>query len=610
MPGDASLASAASCFYCWRWRAVDRLLAVKVHVISFLILPCFLAAPLLAQTSPKAEAIYYNGNILTGVDLTGAHPERVAAIAVASGLILGAGDTATIESKFQSPSTQLVDLHEAFVMAGFNDAHAHLGSGGGIKLSVDLTGSMSLEAMQKRIQKAAEEAAPGTWLSGGGWDHTLWSSKTLPAKTDLDPVTGNHPAFFVRVDGHIAIANSAALTAAGITRDTPDPQGGKIDRYANGDATGIIRETAQGLIEKKIPPPSADLRLKGDLLALEDAVSHGVTSVQDNSDWEDFLVYEQLEKDGKLPARISEWLPFAAPVEKLKQARDHHPATDRMLHTTMLKGFMDGSLGSRTAALNAPYADDPGNSGIPRYPPDKLNAMAIERAQAGFQMGFHAIGDRAVGMALDAFAASLDARRKMLESILPNIEKSAHAHITFTDAPRYRIEHSQVVDQPDFARYKQLGVIASMQPNHLLTDMNWAEQRLGPERAKGCYAWKSFVDAGVPLAFGTDYPVEPITPFRGVYAAVTRMNEAGTATYHPEEKLTIWQALYAYTQGSAYAEFTEPWKGKLAPGYVADFVVLDRDLTTVVPSEILRTQVLRTVVGGKTVYAVEVAPRN
>ena len=585
---------------------------MKAHVISTLILPCLLAAPLLAQTSPKAEAIFYNGNILTGVDLTGTHPERVAAIAVANGAILAAGDTAAVESKFQSPATQLIDLHGAFVMPGFNDAHAHLGSGGEIKLSVDLTGSMSLEEMQKRVQKAAEEAAPGAWLSGGGWDHTLWPSKTLPTKSDLDSVTGNHPAFFVRVDGHIAIANSAALAAAGITRDTPNPQGGKIDRDANGDATGIISETAQALVDRKIPPPAPEQRRKGDILALEEAVSHGVTSVQDNSDWEDFLVYEQLEKEGRLPARISEWLPFGASVDVLKQKREQHPATDRMLHTTMLKGFMDGSLGSRTASLNAPYADDPGNSGIPRYEQDKLNTMAVERAQAGFQLGFHAIGDRAVAMALNAFAAAQPPPAQPAHLNQPDrpYHNNVRPAVHFRPPPRNRIEHSQVVDAADFARYKQLGVIASMQPNHLLTDMAWAEQRLGPERAKYAYAWKSFLDADVVLAFGTDYPVEPITPFRGVYAAVTRMNEAGTATYHPEQKLTIWQALYAYTQGSAYAEFTDPWKGKLAPGYVADFVVLDRDLTAVAPPEILKTKVLRTVVDGKTVYAHEVVPRN
>ena len=317
-------------------------------------------------------------------------------------------------------------------------------------------------------------------------------------------------------------------------------------------------------------------------MALQDAVSHGVTTVQDFSDWDDFLVFEQMESEGKLPARIGEWIPFADPLAVEEEQRGHHAKTDRMLHTTMLKGFMDGSLGSRTAAMHAPYADDPGNSGIPRFEQDKLNAMAVERAQAGFQMGFHAIGDRAVEMALDAFAAA---------------EQAVPPH-----DPRYRIEHSQVVSAGDFVRYKQLGVIASMQPNHLLSDMAWAEQRLGPERSRYAYAWKSFLDAGVPLAYGTDYPVEPITPFRGVYASVTRMNEAGTATFHPEQKLNIWQTLSAYTQGPAYAEFAEGWKGKLVPGYAADFVVLDRDLTAVAPREILGTVVLRTVVGGKIVY--------
>ena len=583
-----------------------------MRVVASLLISCLFSAPILAQNPAKADTIFFNGSILTGVDLTGPHPQRLSAIAVARGMIIGTGETAAIEAKYKGASTQMVDLNGAFVMPGFNDAHAHLGSAGQIKLSIDLTGCKSLAEMQSRIRQAAEKAQPGAWLEGGGWDHTLWASKTLPTKADMDAVTAGHPAFFVRVDGHIAVTNSAALAAAGVTRDTPDPQGGKIDRDASGDATGIIRETAQRLVATKIPPPTPGLRRKGDLLVLEDAVSHGVTSVQDNSDWEDFLVYEQLEKEGKLPARISEWLPFAASVDQLRQMRDHHPADDRMLHTTMLKGFMDGSLGSRTAALNAPYADDPGNSGIPRYEQGKLNAMAVERAQAGFQLGFHAIGDRAVEMALDAFATAQQPQPVAKPTPFPQGPGSARSpvhnnvrpalKVGYRPPPRNRIEHSQVLDAGDFARYAKLGVIASMQPNHLLTDMAWAEQRLGPERARYSYAWKSFLDAGVVLAFGTDYPVEPLTPFRGVYAAVTRMNEADTQTYFPEEKLTIWQALYAYTQGSAYAEFAEAWKGKLAPGYVADFVVLDRDLTAVPPKEILQTQVLRTVIAGKTVY--------
>ena len=552
-----------------------------------------------------ADAIYFHGNILTGVGLDGAHPERVAAIAVAHGEILAAGTDAAITSKFKGIATQMVDLGGAFMMPGFNDAHAHLGDGGRIRLSVNLLGVKSLAEMQERIRAAAEKARPGQWLSGGGWDHTLWASGTLPTRVDVDAAAEGHPAIFVRVDGHIAIADSAALEAAGITRTTEAPEGGKIDRDAHGEATGILRETAQGLV--KVPPPPPRDRRRGLELAIEDAISHGVTSVQDFSDWDDFLVFEQMEHEGKLPVRISEWLRFADPVSVEKEQAAHHPATDRMLHTTMLKGFMDGSLGSRTAAMRAPYADDPGNSGIPRYTQEQLNAMAVERAKAGFQLGFHAIGDRAVDMALDAFALAEEAAKSgpvAPQVVTPMAGRSFVAHGRDL---RFRIEHSQVVSPGDFNRYKQLGVIASMQPNHLLTDMAWAGQRLGPEREKYAYVWKSFLDAGVPLAFGTDYPVEPIAPFRGVYAAVTRMNEAGTASFHPEQKLTIGETLDAYTQGSAYAEFAERWKGKLVPGYVADFVVLDRDLTAIAPREILGTKVLRTVVGGKTVYLEPVA---
>ncbi|HEX3661574.1 MAG TPA: amidohydrolase [Acidobacteriaceae bacterium] len=533
-----------------------------------------------AQAHPAADALYLHGNILTGVDLESPHPQRVSAIAIAHGEILGAGDDAEMKARFQGPATEIVDLHGAFVMPGFNDAHTHLGMGGRLRLSVDLIGVRSLAEMQARIRAAAQKAPPGQWLSGGGWDHTLWPGARLPSRSDIDAAAEGHPAIFVRVDGHIAVADSAALAASGITHSTQPPEGGAIDHDSTGEPTGLLRETAQDLVH--VPPPTPEQRRRGLELALEDAYSHGLTSVQDFSDWDDFLVFEQMEGQGKLPIRISEWLRFADPLNVEQEQRAHHPSTDRMLHTTMLKGFMDGSLGSRTAAMNAPYADDPGNAGIPRYTQAELNAMAIERARAGFQMGFHAIGDRAVEMALDAFAVA--------EPQSPSRDL------------RWRIEHSQVVGPGDFARYKQLGVIASMQPNHLLTDMAWAGARLGPQRSPYAYAWKSFLTAGVPLAYGTDYPVEPIAPFRGVYASVTRMNEAGTQTFHPEQKLTIGQTLYAYTQGSAYAEFAEAWKGKLAPGYVADFVVLDRDLTAIPPHQILGTQVLRTIVGGKTVY--------
>jgi len=586
---------------------------VKIHT---LLAASLLAASILpAQTHSTADAIYYHGNILTGVDLESPHPQRVSALAIAHGEILATGSDSSLIAQYKGPSTKLIDLRGDFVMPGFNDAHAHLGMGGQIRLSVDLTGVKSLAEMQARIRAAAQRAPRGQWLTGGGWDHTLWPGAKLPTRHDIDLAAQGHPAMFTRVDGHIAIADSAALAAAGISASTQPPQGGAIDHAPDSQPTGILRETAQSLV--KVPPPSPQERRRGLEFAIQDAIAHGVTTVQDFSDWDDFLVFEQMEREGKLPVRISEWIPFAEPVAEEEQQQAEHPKSDRMLHTTMLKGFMDGSLGSRTAAMNAPYADDPGNSGIPRFQQDQLNAMAIERAKAGFQMGFHAIGDRAVEMALNAFAAAEDAlqpphpapaprppsfRRGGQPRPEPEVRMAIHAPWRNL---RYRIEHSQVVGPGDFARYRQLGVIASMQPNHLLTDMAWAGQRLGPERSKYAYAWKSFLDAGVPLAFGTDYPVEPITPFRGVYAAVTRMNEAGTMSFHPEQKLTIWETLYAYTQGSAFAEFAEGWKGQLAPGFVADFVVLDRDLTAIPPHQILSTTVLRTVAGGKTVYARE-----
>ncbi|MGD0521431.1 MAG: amidohydrolase [Terracidiphilus sp.] len=529
------------------------------------------------------EIIFLNGIIYTGVGLAEDKPEIVQAMAIGGGKVLAVGTNGEI-TRLAGPRTSLRDLHtangSAFLFPGFNDAHTHLGSAGRTKLNVDLTGVQSLAAMLAQIQTFAKEAPAGHWLTGGNWDHTLWPQKTLPTRQDLDKVTAGHPAFLDRIDGHIAIANSAALAAAGITGKTIPPLGGAIDLDANGEPTGILRESAKALVEKIIPPPSHEERRRGDELAIADALAHGVTSVQDFSDWKDFLVFEELEKEGKLNLRITEWLPFAAPLATVKAMRAHHDLNDPMLHTGFLKGFMDGSLGSRTAALKAPYSDDPGNTGLPQYTQPELNRMAVEWAQAGFQLGFHAIGDKAASMALDAYEQ-------------PSVSRLA----------RNRIEHAQVVDPADIQRFARLGVIASMQPSHLLTDMNWGEDRLGPQRAAWSYAWKAFLDAGVPLAFGTDYPVEPITPFRGLYAAVTRMNEAGTKSYFPQNKLTRGQALYAYTQGSAYAEFAETHKGKLEPGYDADFILIDRNLYTIAAPEILHTVVLETYVAGKMVYA-------
>jgi hypothetical protein len=535
-----------------------------------------------APLATVPDIVFFNGVIYTGVGMKNDKPETVQAMAIGGGKVLAIGTNEEI-TRLAGPNTHLHDLDTAntstFIFPGLNDAHTHLGIAGRTKLNVDLTGVKSMAAMLAKVQAFANDAPAGHWLTGGNWDHTLWPQKSLPTRQDLDKVTGGHPAFLDRIDGHIAIANTAALKAAAITGKTVPPQGGSIDLDANGEPTGILRESAKELVEKVIPPPSHDDRRRAGELAIADALAHGVTTVQDFSDWEDFLIFEQLEKEGKLHLRISEWLPFKDPLPELLKMRAHHDPNDLMLHTGFLKGFMDGSLGSRTAAMKAPYSDDPANTGLPQYTQAQLNKMALERAQAGFQLGFHAIGDQAVSMALNAYAR-------------PGISRTA----------RNRIEHAQVVDPADIPRFAKLGVIASMQPSHLLTDMNWAEDRLGPKRAAYSYAWKAFLDAGVSLAFGTDYPVEPITPFRGLYAAVTRMNEAGTKTYFPENKLTRGQALYAYTQGSAYAEFAENHKGKLAPGYDADFILVDRDLYKVAASAILYSVVIETFVAGQQAY--------
>ncbi len=544
-------------------------------------------APRQTKSAPAGPAtpddLFFNGVIYTGVGFADDKPQIVEAMAIGGGKVLAVGTTAEV-SRLAGPATHMHDLDTAhtliFIFPGFNDAHTHLGGAGRTKLNVDLTGVKSLADMLAQIKSAADAAPAAQWLTGGNWDHTLWERKILPTRQDLDKVTGNHPTFLDRIDGHISIANTAALTAAGITGKTQPPQGGAIDLDAKGEPTGILRESAQGLVYKVIPPPSHEQRRKGDELAINDALAYGVTSVQDFSDWEDFLVFEEMEREGALHLRISEWLPFKDSLDELKAHRNHHDVNDPMLHTGMLKGFMDGSLGSHTAAMKAPYSDDPNNTGLPQYTQGELNKMAVERAAAGFQLGFHAIGDKAASMALDAFSQ-------------PGVSKLA----------RNRIEHAQVVDPADIPRFKQLGVVASMQPNHLLTDVNWAMDRIGPKRAAYAYAWKAFLDAGVPLAFGTDYPVEPITPFRGLFEAVTRTDKHATKTLSPENKLTRGQALYAYTQGSAYAEFAEKHKGRLAPGFDADFTLVDRDIYKLRPSAVLDTKVVQTWVAGHQAYS-------
>ena len=544
-------------------------------------------------TKPKADVIFTHGNIYSGVvDVTASlgAGTRSEALAIVGDRILAVGKRDEI-MKLKGPETKIVDLGGHFVMPGFNDAHMHLASAGFEKMTVNLVGAKTLDEFRDRLRAKCETAEPGDWVVGEGWDETLWPVKVPPTRWDVDEVCEKHPVYLARVDGHIAVANTRALQLASVTVASRDPDGGKIDRDESGTPNGILREKAKQLVSDVMPKPSHDRRRQAIELALADLASHGVTSAQDYSDWENFPIYEELENDGKLTARISEWLTFDDSLEVLNNKRNSHPAADNMLHTGMLKGFMDGSLGSKTAALLEPYSDDPKNSGLPQYEAAKLNAMTKERVLAGFQIGFHAIGDKGVQMALDAFA---EAEKAAKDAKVKAVDGGADY--------RLRVEHAQVTNPQQIARFKELKVIASMQPSHVLTDMNWAESRLGPKRAEHSYAWAEFLRHGVVVAFGTDYPVEPVSPFRGIYAALTRASEDGKKTYYPEQKLNIEQAIAAYTTGSAFAEFAEKQKGKLAPGMLADFIVLDQDITAALPPKILDIKVLRTVVGGKTVY--------
>jgi hypothetical protein len=556
------------------------LLSVGIAGFSF-----FAARPAFPQTSdPAHKTTYYlHGRIYTNdpkqpwASAMAVRDEKIFCIGSIEHIMLDCGGSKS--------DAEIVQLKGRFLMPGFNDAHTHLGSAGSDKLSLDLKGTDSLAELQQRVRIAVAQHKPGEWVVGSGWDQTRWPEKTFPNRQLLDEVSPNNPVFLVHISGHVAVANSLALKHTEIAEDTKNPTGGEIERDADGNPTGMFKEgSAMEFVIQKIPEPSDEERRHGIELVLEELARNGVTSAQDNSAWEDFLVYHQLKEEKKLTVRVTEWLPFMAPLNELQNMRSEGGTTDPWLKTGALKMVTDGALGSRTAALLAPYSDDANTSGIMTIEPEKLKAMALERDKLGFQLAFHAIGDRANRVALDVF-----------ESVV---------RVNGTRDRRDRIEHAQVVAPEDIARFGALHVIASMQPSHQTNDMRWAEQRLGPERVKGAYAWNSIQKAGARLAFGTDYDVEPINPFRGLYACITReLPEGGPASgWQPQEKISLDDCIRAYTSGSAYAQFEDGKKGELKAGEYADFLILSQDLTKAAPKEILNTEVLQTVVGGRTVY--------
>src|SRR3989442_2227054 len=554
-------------------------------VCAAIVSAFLLSATSIAQTpqtasSSRAVTIYRSGRIYTN-DPASPWAE---AMLVRGEEILAVGDDAEVTG-LADKGAQVVDLEKHFVMPGFNDAHVHIGGAGQDWLAVRLNGAQSVTELQKRLAKGVAQHKEGEWITGSGWDHTFWPEKKFPNRQQLDVVSPKNPVILTHISGHVAIANSLALQLSGVTKSTPNPSGGEIEKDEQGEPTGMLKAgAAMHLVESKIPSPTPEQRRRGIELALADLAKNGVTSAQDNSAWEDFLTYRGIKNDGSRTVRITGGPPLAGHLGKLDQMRRDGGTTDSWLRTGALKMVTDGALGSRTAAMLAPYSDDPSTSGIMTMESQRLRELAIQRDKAGFQLAFHAIGDRANRVALDVFEAV--------------------ARVNGSRGRRNRIEHAQVVAPEDFARFAKLNVIASMQPSHETTDMRWAEQRLGPERAKGAYAWASLQKARTRLAFGTDYPVEVISPMRGLHACVTRELDDGgpPGGWQPQEKIALEDCIRAYTSGSAYAEFEEEKKGELKPGEFADFVLLSDDLMKIPAAQYTKTRVLLTVVGGRTAY--------
>ena len=540
-----------------------------------------------AQPKPTATLIITNAAVYT-VDKQ--HP-TAEAVAIIGDRIVAVGSSAEIDV-WHGPETKVIDVGRKLVLPGFNDAHVHFIQGGAQLDQVQLTDAASPEEFAKRIAAQAKKTPKGEWILGGRWDETKWPKQELPTKELVDGVTGSAPIFVERYDGHEALANSAAMKLAGVDAKTKDVPGGVIVRNASGNPTGIFKDAAEELIYKAIPPISHEQRVRVARRALEHAASLGVTSVQHmNPEFADVAAYSELAEKGELTTRI-----YAVPMETdwRDQAKVgiRHAWGSSSLRLGAVKGYADGSLGSRTAYMFEPFADDPGNRGLlsdEMHPPSAMRERLMGADAAGLQIRVHAIGDRAISMMLDIFG---------------DIEKEHGYH-----DQRFAIEHAQHMAQKDFERFARLHVIASMQPYHAIDDGRWAEKRLGHDRARYSYSWRSFLDHGVTLAFGTDWPVAPLDPLQGLYAAVTRATLDGKNPdgWIPEEKITLPEAVEAYTMGAAFAEFQEKDKGSITPGKLADMVILSDNIFSTKPEAIRNAKVETTIVGGKVVYG---AARN
>lgn len=527
-----------------------------------------------------ADMVLTGGAVMT---MDKAHPEATA-IAIRGDRILAVGSDREVMA-WVGRRTRVIPLEGRSVTPGLTDSHAHLYGLGASLESLSLRGAQSEEIAAEKAHAAALGMPEGEWLVGRGWDQNLWPDKKFPTTASLDKAVGDRPAALRRIDGHAVWVSSKALQLAGIDRSTPDPKGGRIVRDGSGDATGVLIDQAMDLIDDKMPPATDAARQRRILAAARQAIEAGITCVHEMGiDDATADVYRNLEDERRLPLRV---YAFLSGDPKMAESLPRRvPDTDRDGNARFIvrgvKFFADGALGSRGAVLLAPYSDDPKNTGLWVTPPGELERAIEAAVEGGWQPAVHAIGDAGVRAVLDAYQA--------VRAQQPNGDL------------RLRVEHAQVVAPQDMTRFAKLGVIASMQPTHATSDMPWAEARLGPDRIRGAYSWRQLVGSGAHVAFGSDFPVEEVAPLLGIYAAVTRQDAKGQPPggWRPEEKLTLEEAVRAFTSEGAYASFSERNRGQIRVGMLADLTVYDRRLSA--DASLLKTKIEMTIVGGEPVY--------
>ena len=539
-----------------------------------------------AQGEP-ADLAFRNGQVYTANE----RQPRVQAVAVKGHMIVYAGDNGGLR-RFIGPNTRIVDLRGATMLPGLTDAHMHLSGVGSREMTLNLEGTNTLAEFLAKVKARVDSARPGQWVTGRGWIETFWRPPVFPTRHDLDRIAPNNPVVLQRADGHASIANSAALRLANVTRTTEAPRGGAINKDAQGEPTGMLIDAAQGLVGRLVPPPTEEERDQQIILGVERSMRLGWTQIQDaHGTWAEVERMRRLYRDGRIKLRI--YKAISGPSADATRLIDQGASLDEFdgrLTVRVIKVVMDGALGSRGAALLQPYSDDPESRGLITTDTVALKSMLAAALRNGIQVETHAIGDRGNRLTLDFYERALTEvpreQRKIAE-------------------PRWRDEHSQIVNPDDLPRFKSLGVIASMQPSHAIGDLYFAPARLGTDRLKGAYAWQSLIKLGVPVAGGTDAPVERGEPLIEFYAAVARKDlKGGSGTgWHPEERVTRDQALRMFTVWPAFAAFEEERRGTIQVGKWADLTVFDKDIMRVPEAEILTARCTMTVVGGDIVWA-------